>query len=91
MASDKNTHTRAVVEIEAKSPPEETWPASETCRTETSKYSSAGQPRVFEGFRWVLITDFPNAAAAERFTYMLNSAELKVHARKNDSSTWFVA
>ncbi len=88
MAKDKG---RAIVEIEAKIPPEEAWEASETWWIETSKYYGAGQPRVFKGYRWVLIADFPNAAAAARFTYILNKAELKAHARKTGGETWFVA
>jgi hypothetical protein len=66
---------RAVIEIEAKVPPDEAWEESETWWIETTKYYGAMNPYIFKGPRWVLTADFPNQAAAARFAGMLFRAE----------------
>ena len=69
---------RAVIEINAKVPPDDAWQESENWWVETTKYYGAKNPYVFKRPRWVLVADFPDAAAAARFTGMLSRAEKRV-------------
>lgn len=73
----------AVVEIETKVPPDEIWDESEQWWVETTKYYGAKNPRIFKGTRWVMVADFPNSAAAARFTSVLYRAEKRILAAQS--------